>query len=109
MGFQLGAFVFVAGALGGVGELRRIARCNLDQLRAGVLVVVELDQHGGLVEGQLVLVDRGGGNRVVGDSETVLHGGLFRAGPFGDCLDGQSFEGELLERDGAIASVRASR
>lgn len=49
-GLDLCAFPLVAGALYGVLELAGVGGGSLDQSGAGV--VVELDEYGGLVEGQ---------------------------------------------------------
>ncbi|PPH07167.1 hypothetical protein C5C36_17185, partial [Rathayibacter sp. AY1G1] len=59
----------VAEGLRGVLEPGRVVYGDLDQGRAGVGVVLELQQHRRLVQGQLVLVQNGRDGRGLRDRE----------------------------------------
>ncbi len=83
-------------------ELRGHGEGGLDERRPGLLVVVELDESGGLVEGQLVLGHRVGRGGRVCHLQGGLDGRRLGAGALGDRRRAQPLELQLLERDRAV-------
>nr|WP_054146467.1 hypothetical protein [Frigoribacterium sp. RIT-PI-h] len=97
-GDRCGAGAIVAGALHGVVELcGALARVG-GQFGQDLGVVLELDQHSGLIEGEVVQVRRLRDGGALGHGEALLHLGRLGAGAASDGGGAHPVEAQLLER-----------
>ncbi len=85
-----------------VGEPPGVRSHGLDEARLDLRVLVEFDERGGLVEGQLVVGERRGRGGRVRDRERLLDGPRPGARALGDRRGAQPLELQLLERDRAL-------
>ncbi|OUD94618.1 hypothetical protein CMMCAS04_05555 [Clavibacter michiganensis subsp. michiganensis] len=85
-----------------VGEPPGVRSHGLDEASLDLGEIVELDERGGLVEGQLVVGERRGRGGRVRDRERLLDGPRPGARALGDRRGAQALELQLLERDRAL-------